>query len=239
MKPIYITGNRGAIGSYLTDYFTKQGYTVRGVDIEVGDDFIDCGVDMPIIHCAAWTSVTESEKEPIRYLYNNVLKLCHLDKNKIVFLSSCSVYGDTPNAKEEDASLDKCQSVYAMTKLAGEWLINHFFKDPLILRLTNVLGEKYDNAIGHFKKDNPIKVYGNCTRDFLPLETLAKAIQKGLEENISGTFNIGSGVKTSILDVAQVYANERGVKLIVKPFRHGEIKESSVDISKAKKEGLL
>lgn len=233
----YITGNKGYAGSYLTHYFRGLGYKVTGCDLEDGKDFAfqDIPKGAIVIHTAALTSVTESRNAPAEYIHNNMTKLLRLMEHRVIFLSSCSVYGDFPGkAREEDASLDRCKSVYAMTKLVGEWLIKHYFKDYLILRLSNLYGVKEGNAMWHFENDDPIVVYGNPKREFLLLSRLAEAILTAVKKDITGTYNLGSGDLIPIEEMAGAYANARNVKLQHEPARAGEIESLEMDFSRVK-----
>ena len=91
----------------------------------------------------------------------------------------------------------------------------------------------------HFKKDDPIVVYGGTQiRDFVHVETVCKAITKVIELDVTGTFNIGGGQRR-IDDIAREYAVGRNVAIEYRPARQGEIDQVSLDITKAQKAGLL
>lgn len=246
---VFITGWQGFIGKRLTYYLKQKGYKVDGCDLKEDRDFLYYakGNDI-VIHCAAFVSVTESVQNPGKYILNNINKLADLIKNnrRIIFISTGgAIYGNKLNAKEEDANLENCTNPYAVTKYVGEWLVRYYCKDYLILRLGNVIGEGQDergeaNCLTHFKEDNPIVVYGGKqTRDFISVEEVCRAIEFGIKNNIKGTYNIGSGKETKIIDLAKYMSAEREVPLKIKPKRKGEVDFVTLDISKAQKVGLL
>ncbi len=249
MKPkVFVTGNKGFIGKRLNDYLIQKDYEVDGCDLKSGSDFVSVKGEDLIVHCAAFVSVTESVKDPKKYIKNNINKLLKLIRHngRIIFLSTGgALYGNKIKAKEEEANLDLVTNPYAMTKLIGEWLIKYYCKDYLILRLANVIGEGEDergeaNCLTHFRYDDPIVVYGGKqTRDFIEVEKVLRAIDFGIKNKTKGTFNLGSGKAVKIMDLAKMESGRRNVEIKVEPKRAGEVDDITLNISKAEKEGLL
>lgn len=241
-----ITGSSGFIGSHLKKLFPSA----YECDLKQGRDYVEIRPDDydVIIHCAALVSVPESIKVPYRYFIENEYKLQYLlnkgFKGKFVFLSTCALYGENKNAREDHANILNCSNPYSYSKFIGEQIVRLHCKEPLILRLGNVIGQGQDergeaNCMTHFSKDIPIVVYGgDQTRDFVEVETVCNAIKNGIEKNITGTFNIGSGVATKVLNKAVEEGNRRGIPISFQPERAGEIKNISLNISKAMEAGL-
>ncbi|MEI8279852.1 MAG: UDP-glucose 4-epimerase GalE [Bacteroidota bacterium] len=114
-----------------------------------------------IIHFAAYKSVPESVKEPLKYFRNNINSLVNLlqcveeyEVPNFVFSSSCSVYGNATDLPvEETAPLAEPQSPYARTKQIGEAMCRDFlsqYKDANIslLRYFNPVGAHPSAIIG-------------------------------------------------------------------------------------------
>lgn len=84
-----------------------------------------------IIHFAAFKSVPESMKDPLRYYQNNNVGLLNVltcqkewGIQHFVFSSSCSVYGNTTDLPvTEQTLIGEAQSPYAHTKQLGEQMI--------------------------------------------------------------------------------------------------------------------
>lgn len=249
MKPnTYISGNQGFIGKRLTTHLESKGYEVSGCDIRNGVDFASVSDKDIVVHCAAHVSVTESVDNPEKYIDNNILKLVQLIKNnrRIIFLSTGgALYGNKKSAKEEEATLENCTNPYAMSKLVGEWLVRYYCDDYLILRLANVFGEGQDergeaNCLTHFTHDDPIVVYGGeQTRDFIDVSQVVEVIEKGIEKGTQGTYNIGTGEETAVIELAEEMSKKRNVTLKVVEERKGEVDNISLDVTKAQEMGLL
>lgn len=168
-----------------------------------------------IIHFAAYKAVGESVAEPLKYYSNNVGGLCALLQsmrdcgiNKIVFSSSCTVYGEPDHSPiDENAPVKKANSPYGNTKQIGEEILNDCtFLNAVALRYFNPIGAHPSALIGELPLGVPnnllpyitqtaagirekLTVYGNdyntpdgtCIRDYIHVCDLAKAHVKALE----------------------------------------------------------
>jgi len=160
-----------------------------------------------VMHLAASLSVEESEKKPKKYYINNVfgtqklLEACSFCNVKyFIFSSTCAVYGNVNKRIRENHTTNP-KSIYAKTKLKGEFLIKNFAKKYkfyyAILRYFNVAGADLKNNIGCINKNNQliknlclsiknkdykVKIYGNryktkdgtCVRDYIHLNDISK-----------------------------------------------------------------
>ena len=243
---ILITGDKGYIGTHLTRVFA---HSYDGCDISTGRDYraiTDTWWDI-VIHLAASVSVTESFKRPMEYFDNNALGISRfLSRNRcrrfILVSTGGAMYGDAVLAKEEDAAWAKCQSPYAQSKFLAESIVSQH-PGHIILRLGNVYGGDMTirgeaNCHSHFAQDNPIRVYGGTqTRDFIHVDVVCEALNRAMTIG-TGVYNIGSGQESSVKSIAEDYARERGVDIEYCPSRE-EVERISLDITRAKSEGLL
>ena len=114
-----------------------------------------------IIHFAAFKSVSESVKKPIKYYNNNLISLLNILKSmkennvsKIVFSSSCTVYGQPDILPvSEDAPFKIAESPYAKTKQISEEIIQDFIGaddniKSISLRYFNPVGAHNSGLIG-------------------------------------------------------------------------------------------
>lgn len=135
------------------------------VDLSNWDDteavFIENPDIVGIIHFAAYKSVPESVKEPLKYFRNNLDSLVNVlqcaqeyDVNNFVFSSSCSVYGNaTQLPVVEDSPLAEAESPYARTKQMGEAMCRDFCRttkrfNAILLRYFNPVGAHPSVIIG-------------------------------------------------------------------------------------------
>ena len=227
MKNILVTGGAGYIGSHIVEQLVKKNFLKIFIvdDLSTGHKrlinkkatFIKANINKTqlikkiilknkidtIIHLAAKTIVTESEKKPKLYYKANVLgtrSLLDAAKNSSVknflFSSTAAVYGSKIRyVNEKSKTLP--DSVYGKTKLQAEDLVKrNFKKNYIILRYFNVVGaspskkigliNKYGQLFKNFAveilKNKPkLSVYGKdyntkdgtCIRDFIHVSDLA------------------------------------------------------------------
>lgn len=109
-----------------------------------------------VIHFAAFKAVGESVDQPLKYYENNIgglislLKVMQAKKvKKIVFSSSCTVYGE-PNSLpvSEDAPIKPSTSPYGATKQMGEQILMDATVQCIALRYFNPIGAHPSAKIG-------------------------------------------------------------------------------------------
>ncbi len=215
-----------------------------------------------ISHQAAVSSVTKSIADPVATMETNVAgttNLFHIaaeyGARRIVFASSSSVYGDTPELPKRETMTPCPKSPYAMSKVAKE-MLGGIFSD---LYGTSIIGLRYFNVYGRRQDPNsdyaavipkfisralndepiPIEGDGGQTRDFIYIDDVVNANLSALIGNgVHGTiFNVGNGKQTSILELARTILDLTGSKSEIdfKPKREGDIRDSVGDIEYAKK----
>ena len=119
-----------------------------------------------IIHCAASTNVTESNKNKKKYFLNNVhrtkILLNNLKKKKIknfIYSSTFAVYGNV-NKNVNEKTKVKPNNYYGITKLKAETIIKKYSKKIGykygILRYFNVAGSDNKNKIGIYKNNGQL-----------------------------------------------------------------------------------
>ena len=106
-----------------------------------------------VVHLAAYLLVNESVNNPLKYYRNNITNLVTVldvmslfSVNKIVFSSSCTVYGDLIKLPlTEDSEITTTSSPYGRTKIMGEQIL----KDQSNTNEgINVISLRYFNPVG-------------------------------------------------------------------------------------------
>lgn len=217
------------------------------------------GVDA-VVHLAALVSVPLSVEDPeftfdvnVNGTRNVVASCASSGVKKLVFASSCAVYGEAQYLPINEAHPRRPLSPYASSKLEGERVCWNFAEDSdadvAILRFFNVYGPRqttgdYSGVITKFfdwaEKGESLVVYGDGsqTRDFVYVSDVAQAILMLLESrSVGGVFNIGYGEAVTISDLALkiIALVGKDVGVVYRPPRKGDIRRSLADISKARK----
>jgi len=174
---------------------------------------------------------------------------------RVVFASSCAIYGDVVAPPISEKAWVKPLSPYAAQKLLGEnycRLYNDFLGVPAVaLRFFNIYGPRQDPAseyaavVPKFLErisagESPV-IYGDGeqTRDFVHVEDVVQACILAAEslQAEGRVINVGSGVETSVKTLAELVIRIMGGDLPVKhgPAVPGEVRFSCADISAAQK----
>lgn len=212
-----------------------------------------------VFHQAAIVSVPKSIVDPIKSNNVNVNGTLNVlvaardnDVQKVVFASSCSVYGDSPVLPKNEDMIPYPISPYSVNKLIGEYYCKVFTEvyglKTVTLRYFNVYGPRQDSKgdyaavipkfISMALSYNPLVIYGDGeqTRDFVYIKDVLDANIIAAESKEIGVFNIAIGQQVSINKLAKLIMQLAGkdLKLVYKKSRTGDIKCSYADISKAK-----
>ncbi len=212
-----------------------------------------------VAHLAAVTSVPFSIDNPTLTFDVNVngsltlLRCCAEEGvNKLIFASSCAVYGDPKKLPISEKVMPNPISPYAESKLEGErhclgFCLQEVLK-AVVLRFFNVYGPRqgvndYSGVITKFidnsRRGLPLIIYGDGsqTRDFVSVYDVVKAVVAAAEADIATgeVINVGSGKAVTINSLAQTVADLSGRKpdICHEPTRIGDIRGSRADISKA------
>jgi len=211
-----------------------------------------------VFHQAAIASVSRSVADPAasnEVNLNGTLNVLIAARDnyvkKVVYASSCAVYGDSPVLPKKEDMLPEPLSPYAVTKLAGEYYCQVFRQvyelSTVCLRYFNVYGPRQDphsdyaavipRFIVRALQGQPLTIFGDGeqTRDFVCVRDVVEGNITAVEGGTQGVYNIGTGEAISINRLAQVIAAITGkkLKILYQQPRSGDILHSLADISKA------
>jgi len=212
-----------------------------------------------VLHLAALVSVPESVEQPERNFavnltgtHNLLLAARAAQVRRVVFSSTCAVYGDHTAPHHEELA-PRALSPYAAAKLGAEQLcrsFTHVYGLPTVcLRYFNVFGPGqnprggYAAAIPLFVTalldEEPPRIFGDGlqSRDFVYVSNVVDANLRAcaIPAAVGGVFNIGTGRETSLRELLATLSTivGREVDPIFAAPRVGDIRHSYGDITRA------
>jgi ADP-L-glycero-D-manno-heptose 6-epimerase len=239
---ILVTGGAGFIGSNLARHFANDKHDVVVADNFSSADWknlvnftgdvaaVDVAHDVELLrrlgafdlisHQASITDTTVLDQRKMMQNnvegFRNILDLAVEWKSRVVWASSCSIYGQGPVPMKESQAPDPL-NVYAFSKLSMERLAQRYrdrLAHPIVgLRYSNVYGPgeahkgKFASMIYQLAKQmragkRPrIFTDGQQKRDFVYIDDVVQINLKAMNARASGHFNAGSGMSFSFNQV--------------------------------------
>ena len=216
--------------------------------------------EQTVFHLAAQANVRHSLNPPAFDEYHRINVLGTLNVlqaaksvgvDRLVFVSSSSVYGHRKTIPTDELSPTFPQSPYGVTKLAGEHYTRMFaelFDLPIvILRPFSISGSRLrpDMAISLFSNSilngETVKIFGDGTqeRDFTHVNDMVEALLLAAQKDsaLGEDFNIGGGNLESVIGLIRLLEEETGqtARLEYLPAVPGETNITHANIQKAKR----
>jgi UDP-glucose 4-epimerase len=212
-----------------------------------------------VVHAAAKTKVVESIAQPALYHRvivdgtSNVLDVAQSAgaRSFVNISTGGALYGETPSCATEDTPID-APSPYGRYKAEAEKLAGSTAGVKAVtLRFANIFGPRQRTDLeggviaifaGCWARGAPLTIYGDgsAERDYLYVADAVAAIVAALDRGAVGTYNIGTGVATSVTELVRQMTVLLGPPkdVIRAGERQGEIQRSCLDSSKAARDGL-
>lgn len=231
---ILLTGHLGFIGSNWIKlrHYEERGWITKCYDLKKGDDVRDKpkleflfeteNFDL-VIHCAALTGVRRGELYPEEYISTNIMgtkNLVDLSEKygvkHFIHFSSSSIYADKKGLIKETEDKEP-NSIYGMTKLVAEKIVQRSILPYCIIRPFTVYGEngRPDQVImkwiRQIKNKEPITFYGNgdTGRGYTYIGDLIKAIMIIIDKKITGTYNVGGDVFVMLKELWELFGKPK------------------------------
>ncbi|MEE2863158.1 MAG: NAD-dependent epimerase/dehydratase family protein [Gemmatimonadota bacterium] len=226
---------------------------IRGLFEEVRFDLVN--------HHAAQIDVRSSVSDPINDASINLLGLLNIAEaavevgtQKLLFVSSGGVvYGEPEQIPTPEIAEKRPLSPYGVTKLCGELYLDYYRHlhgmEYVALRYSNVFGPRQDphgeaGVVAIFctriLDGQELKIFGDGeqTRDYVYVKDVVAANMLASNADMgegtgldSRAFNVGSGVGTSVLQLADAIERVAEATCLRSHFpeREGELKHSTLD----------
>jgi UDP-glucose 4-epimerase len=214
-----------------------------------------------VMHLAAQMDVRKSVEDPMFDAQVNVLGTLNVLQQavkhgvrKVIFSSSGgAIYGEQETYPAPESHVMKPLSPYGLSKLCGEQYLSYFQRvsglQAVSLRYANVYGPRQDpdgeaGVVAIFiqkmlnNEQAVINGNGRQTRDFVFVEDVVEANLAMMGQETQGTYNVGTGVETSINDLFRILVQHTGsnCKEIHGPAKKGEQARSVIDSTKLRQE---
>lgn len=212
-----------------------------------------------IFHLAASVGNTRSIDNPVRDSEINVIGTLRVLEaarthsiERVVFSSSAGIFGELKTLPIAEGHPQDPDSPYGASKLAAEKMCLVYNKlydmKNVCLRYFNVYGRRqrydaYGNVIPIFAermlRDREVIIFGDGeqTRDFVNVKDVARAnYLAGTSADAAGSFNLGSGSRVSITELARIMGSFVGkpVNVVYGDTRPGDVRDSLAAIDAAR-----
>ena len=214
-----------------------------------------------VMHLAAQMDVRKSVEDPMFDAQVNVLGTLNVLQQavkhgvrKVVFSSSGgAIYGEQETYPAAESHVTKPLSPYGLSKLCGEQYLSYFQRvsglQAVSLRYANVYGPRQDpegeaGVVAIFiqkmlnNEQAVINGNGRQTRDFVFVDDVVEENLAMIGQETQGTYNVGTGVETSINDLFRILNQHTGsnCKEVHGPSKKGEQARSVIDSTKLRHE---
>jgi UDP-glucose 4-epimerase len=213
-----VTGHDGFIGTHLCAALDGR-HRAETQELLRSRSIAKSDADV-IFHLAAQADVAASIDDPVVDAHTNIIGTVN------VLLAAERMGAQVVFASSAAAMVPA--SPYGVSKRAGELYCGISSADTTVLRIANVYGPGGRGVIAKFadaaRRGEPAVIYGDGlqTRDYIHVEDVVRAMIHVAENRLTGAFNVGTGVETSVLALAYMLE----LKTRHAPGLDGEVRRS-------------
>ena len=257
------TGKRENLEDALNNGATLEEIDIR--DAEAVSDVVGRTKPDVIFHLAAQIDVRRSVADPAHDSRINVegtinvlsAAQAHGIPRVVNTSTGGAIYGEVHNPPAAEDHPTAPEAPYGLSKWCAEQYCELFARlhglSTVSLRYGNVYGPRQDPLgeagviaifCGKLLEGEKAKIFGEGkqTRDYVYVGDVAEALWCGATKTLppiglldARGFNVGTGIGTSVVDMANILLEEAGTRMPIEfaPRRPGEAQESFVDVGKA------
>ena len=263
MKPKILQIGAGFIGNVVARKLKALGYEVEIFDILFGQDMLDVPTleaaierNDIVVQMAAVADLNVFEAKPLFGMRVNiwgtvlVANYCAKHKKKLIYISTCCIYGNTIDLPSGESARAIPSEIYAEAKLAGEHIVKAYAKSYdlkyIILRIATTYGPEMRDTLapavfmGKILSGEPVTVHGNGnqTRTLTYIEDEADGIVAAIThiEVENEIINISAEEELSVLDWIRIIGKVLEIKPKIEYIqdRKGQTYREWIDASKAR-----
>ena len=258
---VLVTGHLGFVGKHLTKALDKAGIPWIGYDLNQFQDirndyqlnlFFELNQITQVVHLAALTGVRRSSQYPQQYVDTNIMGTWNIVKacdafgvEKLINFSSSAAYGQQDTLPVTEKHPRKPVSIYGVSKLAGEMIVNGAKCQTMNLIPFTIYGEdgRKDSVIhkwlAQIEARKPITFYDpESSRGYVYVGDVVKLVVELLGDDFDlqhSTYNIGGAEVIKLGDLVAEFRKEYPNLKIDKSIRpDSDVKNQYADITQAK-----
>ena len=225
-----ITGGAGQLGHDLTDLLgPDSAHPLTHAELDIDDEaaiervFAEVEPDV-VFNCAAFHNVDECETEADRAWEINVRAVRNLARQGVplVHLSTNYVFDGERDEPYPEDHPPSPQSVYALTKLAGEYAALAYGTRPLVVRSAGLYGTQgnaskggnfVQRVLGRAREQGELKMVADQRLQPTFTVDLAAALVEAVEAGAEGVLHLTAGGECSWLEFSEAIVDLAGVSV--------------------------
>jgi len=211
---ILITGTGSGLGRHLLEFFGATPFD-RSTPIDARQYQPDIPYDT-IIHCAFNATREDNIQDLSSYMDDNAgltERLTRIPHKRFVLASTIDVYPQTtgPFDEEYPIELSELQGAYPTSKLLSETHVQNNCPNHVILRLGMMMGPygRRNTLVRVLTEQNcQIGLKADSEYNVVSHKTIAAFLATCIENNIQGTFNMGSSSRVCLGELANMLGHD-------------------------------
>ncbi len=241
MLKIMIIGSNGQLGSEITKRFSNRadviGLTHSDIEIsEIGSVKAQIELSKPdvVVNTAAYHNVMKCEENPDQAMrvnaagVFNLVRICSDYRISLVQVSTDYIFDGKKGAPYIEADFPNPLNIYAVSKLAGEYIVQNYSERFYILRVSGIYGTVACRAKGgNFittmlraaEEREVVKVVDDEILTPTPVSDIAENLWTLIRNEAYGTYHMTAEGECSWYEFARVIFDQLGLKTPLKPCK--------------------
>jgi dTDP-4-dehydrorhamnose reductase len=228
-----ITGGGGQLATDLHALLGHEAVRMTHAELDIRDeDQVDRAFDEVrpevVFNCAAFHNLGECERDPDSAWETNVRAVRDLARRgaKLVHLSTNYVFDGRRPEPYAEGDVPAPRSVYALTKLAGEYAATAYGADSLVVRSAGLYGfagnaSKGGNfvqrTLARARETGELKMVADQRLQPTFTEDLAAALVEAVRRDAAGVVHLTASGECSWLEFTQAILENAGLDVPVEP----------------------
>lgn len=233
LGPVLITGGGGQLASDLVELLGTDARAFSRAELDITDDaaveraFADVSPQV-VFNCAAFHNVDVCEREEDRSFAVNARAVKRLGERcaetgaRLVHLSTNYVFDGEASEPYAEDDLPNPRSIYAISKLAGEWTARAYAPDALVVRSSGLYGlhgsaSKGGNFVtrmlGRAREQGQLRMVADQRLNPTFTADLAAALVEAVEAGASGVLHLTNSDACSWYDFTEAIMEIAGIEV--------------------------